>query len=297
MTEYIQGIDVSKWQGDVNFAEVAAAGFRFAIVKCGEGTNSFDERFVENWNKLVALDGDIYRGAYHFARPDTQGGDEADARREATSFCNKLIEVGHYGSNCLPPAIDFEKYSDNGPDETQRYLETYVKVIEDMLGRSPMVYTGANVWRYEAGNRDYLSHLPLWQVAYTTASAPQKITGWDKWTIWQWSAGGTFNYYGEVPGVKGDCDVNRYWGDENSLRALATPSKFSKASPWNPDSEAHADENNSSNGGTEDNSNEIKSELSNATSELEYIVEELNSNIIPRLNDVRRKLIKINGKL
>jgi len=237
---YIQGIDVSKWQGDVNFDMVIAAGFRFAIVKCSEGTGSYDEKFDDNWNKLLDRDGKIYRGAYHFARPDTQGGDAKDAQNEARSFCRKLKSKGGIGVNCLPPAIDFEKYSDNNASQTRFYLEAFVKTIEDELGRSPMIYTGPNVWKYEAGNGSYLSHLPLWQVSYTQAAAPPKVIGWDKWTIWQWSAGGSYNYYGSVPGVKGDCDVNRYWGDENSLRALATPQLWSPSRPWNPDSEAHA---------------------------------------------------------
>ncbi len=239
---YIQGIDVSKWQGDVNYDLVISAGFRFAIVKCSEGTGSYDEYFKRNWDKLMFRDERIYRGAYHFARPDTQGGDQADAMREAMSFCKKLKEVGGYGLNCLPPVIDFEKYSDNGAAETEVYLKEFVRVVEGELGRSPMIYTGANVWKYEGGNRSYLSHLPLWQVAYTTAPAPQKLIGWDKWTIWQWSAGGSFNYYGKVSGVNGDCDVNRYWGDENSLRALATPKIWTPSSAWNPDSEAHTNQ-------------------------------------------------------
>lgn len=217
----IQGIDVSHHQGSVDYAKVTASGMRFAIVKATEGQNYVDPRFRENWDKLVALGHEtIYRGAYHFARPSSTGG-ASDGEAEAKDFCAALKSAGHFSEGALPPAIDFEEYSNSNANDNIPWISAFVHVVESELGRFPMIYTGANVWNYEVGNTDAFIHLPLWQVAYSnTASQPPKMP-WPTWTFWQWSGGGDFAYYGPVPGVSGDCDVNRFNGDETALAALA----------------------------------------------------------------------------
>ena len=60
----IHGIDVSKWQGTVDWAAVRAAGTQFVFIKATEGGDHVDDRFLENWNGAGAVG--IPRGAYHF---------------------------------------------------------------------------------------------------------------------------------------------------------------------------------------------------------------------------------------
>ena len=81
MTEYLQGIDISKHQGLVDHQEVAASGMLFCICKATEGRNYEDPQFEQNVKSIRAVleDGfDYYPGAYHFARPDSDGGGAAD---------------------------------------------------------------------------------------------------------------------------------------------------------------------------------------------------------------------------
>ena len=216
----IQGIDISHHQGAVDFAQVAASGMRFCVVKATEGEGYVDPRFVSNWEALQQLGDDkLYRGAYHFARPDSVGTVQ-DAINEATDFCDALLAVGGFEKGCLPPALDFEKYSDNGGRENVPWIEAFVATVEDKLGRSPMIYTGANVWRYETGNSDAFVHLPLWQVYYSeTATHPPEMP-WPFHTFWQWSGGGDFAFADPVPGV-GTVDVNRFSGSAEDLARLA----------------------------------------------------------------------------
>lgn len=219
----LQGIDVSSHQGVVDFAAVARAGFRFAICKATEGVGFVDPRFGANWAQLVELGHEtLYRGAYHFARPSSVGGG-ADGESEALSFCTTMKSVGHYGPGALPPVLDFEEYSDSDVRENVPWIEAFVRVVENELGRSPMIYTGANVWRFEVGDSPKFTHLPLWQVYYSRTASHPPATPWHQWTFWQWSGGGRYAYYGPVPGIPGSgiCDVNRFNGTEQQLATLA----------------------------------------------------------------------------
>lgn len=249
MSDYIQGIDVSKHQGTVDWAlvatepavkangeldQVAMGGvfrarvkFNFGIVKATEGVGYVDTMFKKNWKALRDLqDGQgytFYRGAYHFARPDTIGG-EKDGMAEAKSLCTTLLDAGGTGVGMLPPALDFEKYTDFDVKTDRAFVRGFVKTVQDMLGRSPMIYTGRNVWKYQLGNTDEFNHLPLWLVRYTTAKLGAKAHGelpWEAWTFWQWSGGGDFAFAGPVPGVTGACDVNRFNGTLAELTEFA----------------------------------------------------------------------------
>jgi GH25 family lysozyme M1 (1,4-beta-N-acetylmuramidase) len=223
VASYIQGIDISKHQGNVDFSAVAASGMRFAIVKCTEGENYVDPKFRENWAKLLDLGSStILRGAYHFARPSSTGG-SGDGEAEAMDFCAELKTVGGYEDGCLPPALDFEEYSESDAHDNIPWIESFVRVVEAELGRSPMIYTGSNVWRYEVGNTDKFVSLPLWQVYYSRTAQQPPSMPWPTWTFWQWSGGGSYAYYGPVPGIPGSgvCDVNRFNGTEDQLLQLA----------------------------------------------------------------------------
>src|SRR3954447_21799703 len=60
----IHGIDISKWQGNVDWASVRAAGTQFAFIKATEGGDHVDERFRTNWDGAARAG--VPRGAYHF---------------------------------------------------------------------------------------------------------------------------------------------------------------------------------------------------------------------------------------
>lgn len=231
MSYSISGIDVSKHQGSVDFKQVRDSGQRFAIVKATEGRSYTDPRFLENWQKLLELDGTFYRGAYHFARPDSVGG-AADGKAEALDFCSALKAGGGYLTGCLPPALDFEKYSDFDGKDNVPWVDAFVKTVEDELGRSPMIYTGKNIWRYEVSNSDAFKHIPLWLVAYSRSGIdgegyPSSAMGslpWDSFALWQWSGGGNYAYGPKVPGINGGTrtvDLNWWHGTEEELAAFA----------------------------------------------------------------------------
>ena len=69
--ENAQGIDVSQFQGEINWAEVHAAGMAFAFIKATEGETLVDPTFETNWAQ--AKQQGLLRGAYHFYRPQDDG--------------------------------------------------------------------------------------------------------------------------------------------------------------------------------------------------------------------------------
>lgn len=226
MTDYIQGIDVSKHQGRVDHPTVAASGMMFCICKATEGRDYEDPRFEENMlaiREVLRSGASYFPGAYHFARPDSGGGAE-DGRAEAEDFCDVLERVcGDITRDFMPPALDFEKYSESDATDNIPWIEAFVDVVIERTGRVPMIYTGANIWRYEVGNTDLFSTLPLWQVFYSgTAKQPPKMP-WDQWHLWQYSGGGSFQHHPKVPGA-GVVDVNRWYGTKAELLEFAAAS-------------------------------------------------------------------------
>jgi lysozyme len=222
--DYLLGIDVSHHQGDVDHLQVAQSGMLFCVVKATEGRDYEDPKFASNIARIreVLEQGyEYYPGAYHFARPDSDGGNAEDGRAEAEDFCDAVERVcGSILGNFMPPALDFEKYSESDANENIPWIEAWIEVVERRLGRSPMIYTGANVWRYEVGNTDRFIDYPLWQVYYSGVASQPPQMPWPSWTMWQYSGGGSYQHHPDVPGV-GVVDVNRWYGSLEDLRRFA----------------------------------------------------------------------------
>ena len=216
----IQGIDISRHQGDVDFSAVEGAGMKFCFCKATEGGDYQDPRVSGYWSQL--LETSMYRGLYHFARPDLRMG-RSGGETEGKNFVRAAKSLGHYRAGCLPPMLDFEKYSDSDEAENIPWIEGWLDVVETELARGAGIYTGANIWKYEVGNTADFAGRPLWQVDYTASrTEPKPIAdGQWPWAWWQWSGGGDFAYAGPVPGVNGACDVNRFSGTQEDLDRFA----------------------------------------------------------------------------
>ncbi len=97
---YTEGIDISHWQGTINWTKVAAAGKRFAFMKASESTDFVDNTYATNRQQARAAG--LYVGAYHFAQPSTGAG---DAIAEADHF----IDTAAPASGDLIPVLDLER--------------------------------------------------------------------------------------------------------------------------------------------------------------------------------------------
>ncbi|GHH77906.1 hydrolase [Streptomyces sulfonofaciens] len=205
----VQGIDVSHYQGAVNWAGVRAAGVQFAWIKATEGTTYKDPRF--NANYLNAYRNKVIRGAYHFARPDLSGG-AAQARYFA----------GHGGAwsrdnLTLPGVLDIEgDCYGRSAAALRTWITDFYTTYKARTGRDVVIYTSAGWWNGCTGSwRGMSAKSPLWAAHWTSAAGPTIPAGFPFWTVWQYSS------TGRVGGVLGNVDRDKFNGTRSRLLALA----------------------------------------------------------------------------
>ena len=201
----VEGIDVSKWQGEIDWDAVAGDGIEFAIIRATHGTDIIDEWFDTNWRR--AREVGIVRGAYQFF----EGGQ--DPIGQADLFVDM---VGELEPGDLPPVIDVESPDGNPPvAEYQDNVRAWLDRVEEGLGLPPIIYTGKYYWDARLGGTDEFEDHPLWQ-AWWSANCPDTPAGWSQWTFWQYSS------TGRVAGIGGNVDRDRFDGTIEDLLALGS---------------------------------------------------------------------------
>ncbi|GAA3019887.1 lysozyme [Streptomyces fulvorobeus] len=212
-TSGVQGIDVSHWQGAINWGSVRAAGIDFAYMKATEGTSFKDSRFSANYTG--SYNAGLIRGAYHFARPDASNG-----ATQANYFASSGGGWSQDGKT-LPGVLDIEHNPSGamcyGLSTTQMrtWVNDFYNTYKARTTRDVVIYTTASWWNTCTGNWTGMStKSPLWIAHWGTAS-PNIPSGFPTWTIWQYSA------TGRVSGVSGDVDRNKFNGTLSRLVALA----------------------------------------------------------------------------
>ncbi len=195
----LNGIDVSKYQPNVNWSDVKQAGYVFAFARATYGTGMVDPYFNSHWQGMKAAG--VVRGPYHFFLA------AEDATQQADLF---VRTVGSLESGDLPPVLDVKQQSGTGPNLVSG-VQTWLRVVEQQLGRRPIIYTGPAFWNENltSGFGEY----PLWVAEYGVSS-PKPVHGWDAWTFWQYSESGS------VPGISGSVDLDYFNGSLSDLEAL-----------------------------------------------------------------------------
>lgn len=202
------GIDVSHYQGNVNWHKVAASAVRFAFAKATEGSTLVDDTFSKNWFGIQ--NAGLFRGAYHFGHP---GG---DPETQAVKFASV---VGPLGFRDLPPALDLETADGHSAQYVLDWARAFLLKAEQLFGRQLIVYTG-QFWRgpLHDPKDEFFGKRALWLAGYRTESLLQIPASWSRWTFWQYSDG-TFNQPALIPGVV-HCDQSLFEGGTSQLDAL-----------------------------------------------------------------------------
>lgn len=130
----LQGVDVSHFQGDIDWEVLKDQGISFAYIKATEGSSHVDTRLEENY--LGAKDSGMVYGFYHFLSFESAPENQME---------NFKAAVGSFEMN-LVPAIDIEWYGDlrdNPPDQTVvlDILSKMISLLEEEYGQKPVVYT------------------------------------------------------------------------------------------------------------------------------------------------------------
>lgn len=193
----IEGIDISKWQGEVDWQAAKAAGIHFAFIKSTEGGDHLDERFAQNWQEAKAAG--VPRAAYHFVywcRP---------AREQAAWFRQNVPA----DPTALPPVLDVEWNSQSKTcpariptEEAREKIRYMLKAMEEHTGKKPIIYTDITFHEDVLGNAfdDY----PYW--VRSVAAEPQERYKERHWSFWQYTTTGL------MPGVRGNVDRSVFAG-------------------------------------------------------------------------------------
>ncbi len=194
----VRGIDVSKWQGEIDWDAVKADGIQFAFIRVSDGAAA-DPTFARNWAEAGRVG--IARGAYQYFRPLEDPAEQADLL---------LAAVGPPGARDLPPVIDIEVSDGVEPREMARRMSRWAARVKSALGVRPLVYTSAKHWALLlAGSRAFRRHL-LW-VAHYDVDCPSTPAAWRRWTIHQVSQ------QARVAGIAAPVDENRFHGSRRAL--------------------------------------------------------------------------------
>jgi len=166
----IRGVDVSEYQGDIDWIVLANQDIDFAFVKATEGSSYTDEHFSENWENASKTD--LRIGAYHFFSLESSG------KSQAEHFCNTVEAV----ENMLPPVVDVEPYGTykDISEENLSELTDWLTVTEEYYGIKPIIYTTSK-W-YNKLIKDSFPDYDIW--IRSVYSKPNKDV---EWTFWQYS--------------------------------------------------------------------------------------------------------------
>lgn len=197
----IHGVDVSKYQVDVDWKDLKRNSISFAFIKATEGGDRLDDRFREHWRG--ARKAGIPRGAYHFFY-----------------FCRPAIEQANWfirhvprERGALPPVLDMEWNHKSptcrlrpDPDTVREEMKVFLERVERHYRQKPIIYTTIDFYNDNGLHR--VTGYPFW--LRSTAGEPSLRYGRQPWVFWQYTGTGI------VPGIQGDADINVFNGSAKS---------------------------------------------------------------------------------
>lgn len=196
------GIDVSHWQGNINFEEVRQDGIKIVYMKASQGTTFIDPKFEQNY--LMAKENGLLVGVYHYMVARSI----SDAVAEANFFANVISEKE---IDCKL-AMDFEDFGSLNREQINVIALAFLEELERITGKETVVYSNT----YTARTIFYgeITNYPLW-VAHYGVNNPADNGNWDYWVGFQYTSTGRVN------GISGNVDRDRF--TENIIMNNSNP--------------------------------------------------------------------------
>ena len=185
--EIYDGIDVSEWQGNIDFAEVRNFGIDIVYIKSSEGNNYIDPYFRSHYEQANANGLNI--GFYHFLTAKT----ETDALEQARFFASV---VNGLNANCRL-AMDFEFFDGLSLSEINDISLAFLSEVENLTGKEVVVYSDAFNARDTFSSR-VASRYPVWVAEYGVEEPED-----GQWSTW---IGFQYTNQGRVSGISGFVD-------------------------------------------------------------------------------------------
>lgn len=197
------GVDVSSYQGTVDWHTLAGQGVDFAFIKATEGSLLQDKQFAANW--AGALEAGVRPGAYHFLSYDSPGETQAD----------NFIDLVPVTQGALPPVVDIEFYGpylDTPPEkeQVQAILDPLLERLEAHYGVKPILYVTYRSYYSYLTDAKYAGY-PIW------CSSPTVFPLLPRWDFWQYSHSAKLEgYHGAQPLI----DLNVFRGSREEFEAF-----------------------------------------------------------------------------
>lgn len=204
----VRGVDVSMYQGDIDWQTLSSQGISFAFIKATEGSSHIDPQFAENF--AAASETGLRIGAYHFFSYDSSGSTQAD------NFIATVPKI----DNQLPPVIDIEFYGDkavNLPDmeTTRASLHELIDKLEAEYDVSPILYVTRR--SYDLFVKDDFVENDIWIRSVFMSAA---LSDGRRWTFWQYSNRGRLSGY---EGAEKFIDLNVFNGSVDDFAHYCLP--------------------------------------------------------------------------
>jgi GH25 family lysozyme M1 (1,4-beta-N-acetylmuramidase) len=203
--ETLTGIDVSYYQGDIDWNAVAADGISFAWVRVSHSTQFFDPQFDANLAGARAAG--IHTGVYQYFEP----GEDPIAQADFL-----LDHMGPLQPGDMPPMIDVESADTVAPGPYADAIRAWLDRVEEVTGLPPIIYTGYYYWNDNVGTDEFVDH-PLW-IANYNPGCPLIPDYWGTWAFHQYCA------CESIAGISGDVDGDTFNGNLEDLVALGVGS-------------------------------------------------------------------------
>ncbi len=185
------GIDVSGWQGNIDYSEVASSGIEIVYMKASEGTSFVDPYFNQNYTNAKA--NGLKVGFYHYLT--------ARSNSEAVAEANFFVSTISGMTPDCRLAMDFESFGNLSAEEINEIGLTFMQTVESLSGKEMVIYSDtSNASNIFGGG---LTNYPLW-VAQYEVEEPTPNGNWDSWVGWQYTDAG------EISGINGYVDRDRF---------------------------------------------------------------------------------------
>jgi len=200
----VKGVDLSAYQGEIDWNLLASQNIDFAFIKATEGKDFVDEQFEKNWKESQKTG--LKVGAYHFLSYDSTGKEQA----------KNFIDHVPVSSKNLPPVVDMELYGvyEAAPMEKAKVkviLDEFLKELENNYKVKPIIYTNQYLFDMYIGT-DYKDY-KIWIVDLDN-NWPDTLPNGQEWKFWQFSHRNVLDGY---TGSETFIDMNLYNGTYNEF--------------------------------------------------------------------------------
>ena len=185
------GIDVSGYQGNINYREVKQTGIEIVYMKSSEGSNYIDSHFERNYTE--AKRNGLKVGVYHFLTARSIAQAETQAQFFVSLISGKSIDC--------KLAMDFESFGNLNKRQINEIAVAFINKVEELSKKEVVVYSNAYDATYIFEGE--VTKNPLW-VAQYGVNEPQNNGNWSSWVGWQYTDDG------EVNGINARVDMNRF---------------------------------------------------------------------------------------